>query len=91
MESPCSPLTGAQAAQAPAGYFPARMHSFQAQTNHTAPHMPKDSEMGNQKAMDAHSETLKVFSGNASGFRYWSQRFVDHMARAHIAWRPTLL
>ena len=52
---------------------------------------PKYGAMGNQKAMNESKPTLKVFSGQAIDFKYWAERFMDHMADVHIQWRHTLV
>ena len=46
--------------------------------------------MGNREAMDRKSEALKKFSGTATDFPNWSNRFMDHMGRVHADWKNTL-
>ena len=46
--------------------------------------------MGNREAMDKRSEALKRFTGNASDFPNWANRFMDHMGRVHGDWKNTL-
>ena len=40
--------------------------------------------------MDKRSEALKRFTGNASDFPNWANRFMDHMGRVHGDWKNTL-
>ena len=47
--------------------------------------------MGNQEAMGRKSESLRKLSRQLSYFINWSEHFMDHMARAHQVWRPTLV
>ena len=47
--------------------------------------------MGNQGAMGRKSESLRKFSGQAGDFINRSEHFMDHMARVHQVWRPTLV
>ena len=46
--------------------------------------------MGNQKKMDGPTNYLKMFPGNPVDFKHRSERFVDHMVKAHVMWRSTL-
>ena len=45
---------------------------------------------GNQEAMGRKSESLRQFSSQPSDVITWSERYMDHMARVHQVWRPTL-
>ena len=47
--------------------------------------------MENQEAIGRKSESLRNFSGQPSDFINGSEHFMDHMARAHRVWRPTLV
>ena len=47
--------------------------------------------MGNQEAMGRKSESLRRFSGQPCDFITWCEHFMDHMARVHQVWRPTLI
>ena len=40
--------------------------------------------------MDKKSEALKKFTGNATDFPNWANRFMDHMGRVHGDWKNTL-
>ena len=46
--------------------------------------------MGNQDAMNRKSESLFKFTGEAKDYDHWSKKFMDHLAKVHLAWRPTL-
>ena len=47
--------------------------------------------MGNQEAMGRKSESLRRLSGQPGYFINWSEHFMDHIARVHQVWRPTLV
>ena len=47
--------------------------------------------MENQEALGRKSESLRKFSGQPGDFISWSEHFMDHMARVHQVWRPTLV
>ena len=46
--------------------------------------------MGDQRGMGQKEENLKTFSGNPVEYKYWAERFMDHMSKVHIHWRHTL-
>ena len=46
--------------------------------------------MGDLKAINTKSESLKKFSGDAADFKSWSEHLMDHMAKVHPAWKPAL-
>ena len=46
--------------------------------------------MGNQERMESKNDSLKNFSGSAETFKQWAERVMDHMAKVHPIWRPTL-
>ena len=47
--------------------------------------------MGNQRAMNRENKSLYKFSGQSADFKDWRDRFIDHMAMVHVAWRSTLI
>ena len=50
-----------------------------------------DEFMGNQKAVNRENKSMYMFSGHSADFKNWRNRFVDHMAMVHTAWRNALL
>ena len=46
--------------------------------------------MGDAKAINTKSESLRKFSGESLDFKKWSEKMMDHLAKVHPMWKPTL-
>ena len=46
--------------------------------------------MGDSRAINQKSESLKKWSGQAEDFKTWSEHLMDHMVKVHPEWKPAL-
>ena len=46
--------------------------------------------MGDAKAINSKSESLKKWNGESTEFRLWSEKIMDHLAKVHPEWKPSL-
>ena len=46
--------------------------------------------MGDRELMNRKSESLFKFTGAPSDYPFWANKFMDHMGKVHIAWKPIL-